>query len=156
MDLRFEIDSAEAMQSLGEYLGGLLRGGEVFSLSGPLGVGKTTFVQGVARALDVREMVTSPSFAIIHVHDGRLRLIHCDFYRLESSDELENIGFDDYLGAGNVVFAEWGSPFLTDIPGGVSELSFHDHGSARTLSVCAAARDELLVREWVAKWQSLH
>ncbi len=155
MRLHFEVCSADAMLRLGECLGSLLRGGEVFSLSGPLGVGKTTFVKGVARGLGVAALVTSPSFAIIHVHEGRLRLVHCDFYRLESPHELDNTGFEDYLGTENVVMAEWGAGFLQGIPGGVTEVCFVGDDLGREVSAAVVAeRDLWLVKEWMRKWQS--
>ena len=152
-----KVVTADEMLRLGEGLGRLLRGGEVFALSGPLGAGKTTFVQGVARGLAVTGWVTSPSFSIIHVHEGRLRLIHCDFYRLDSQEEMQNIGFEDYLAPDSVVFAEWGQDFLSGTAGGVTHLCITNDGARRELWVTeVAGRDIVLMKEWIEQWRSWH
>jgi tRNA threonylcarbamoyladenosine biosynthesis protein TsaE len=157
MSITIRVFTADEMLNLGENLGRLLRGGEVFSLSGPLGAGKTTFVQGVARGLAVPGIVNSPSFAIIHVHEGRLSLVHCDFYRLESPEELENIGFDDYLSPESTVFAEWGRDFLQGVPSGVTTLHIETEGDVRQVHILEVAKGETdLVKEWVCRWQCSH
>jgi len=91
---------------LGRRLGKLLEGGEVVALSGPLGVGKTVLIKGLARGLGVDEReVVSPSFALVHEHQGRLPLYHIDLYRL-SPEEVALLGLEEYLGQG-VCAVEW-------------------------------------------------
>lgn len=83
-------------------------GGGVVTLSGDLGSGKTTFTQGMARALGVKRPVTSPTFAIVSEYEGdTMRLIHMDLYRLHGPDDLEAIGFYDYLSSEALVVIEW-------------------------------------------------
>lgn len=90
---------------LGHRLGELLEGGEVIALHGPLGVGKTVLVKGLARGLAVQEEVVSPSFALVHEHEGRLPLYHIDLYRL-SREEVALLGLEEYWGRG-VCAVEW-------------------------------------------------
>jgi tRNA threonylcarbamoyladenosine biosynthesis protein TsaE len=105
---RFATTSADETQALAERLGRLAAAGDIIALAGDLGAGKTAFVQGLARGLDVRSArVASPSFTIVNEHAGRLPLIHADLYRLADPEELEELGFRDYLGRGAVVAVEW-------------------------------------------------
>ena len=87
---------------------GRLKPGAVVAFSGDLGAGKTAFVRGMARGLDIPERVTSPTFTIVNEYEGgRLPLFHFDMYRLSSSDELFDIGWEDYLVRGGVCAVEW-------------------------------------------------
>ena len=77
-------------------------------LEGPLGAGKSELARGVARGLGVRETVTSPSFTILNVYDsGRVPLYHFDWYRLESAEELFEMGMEEYLGGDGIALVEW-------------------------------------------------
>ena len=85
--------TAADLPQIGEALGRALAPGDVVGLIGPLGAGKTTFVQGVARGAGVRDRhVASPTFALVNEHPGRVPLVHVDFYRIESARELEELG----------------------------------------------------------------
>ena len=100
--------SAEETKNLGTRLAEELRAGDVILLEGPLGAGKSELARGVARGLDVRETVTSPSFTILNVYEsGRLPLYHFDWYRLESAEELFEMGMDEYLGGDGIALVEW-------------------------------------------------
>lgn len=99
-------DSAEETRRLGRALGAHLEGRDVVCLRGPLGAGKTTLIQGLAEGLGVGERVTSPSFTLIHEHQGRLPLYHLDLYRLAAGD-LPGIGVEEVLAADAVVAIEW-------------------------------------------------
>jgi len=105
----FTIPSHKAEDTLkaGEAIGRSLRGGEILSLSGELGAGKTVLVRGVARGLSIHDFITSPTFVIVKSYPGRLILHHMDFYRLETLDDLESIGFEDFLQEDTVVAIEW-------------------------------------------------
>ena len=82
--------------------------GGVVALQGGLGAGKTTFVQGLARALGIRRPVTSPTFTLVGEYQGtRLRLVHVDLYRLRAPDDLDAIGFEEYLERGALLAIEW-------------------------------------------------
>ena len=100
--------SPEETEHIGEMLGRRLRPGTVVAYRGGLGMGKTAFTRGLARGLGCAGRVTSPTFTIVNEYDeGRLPLFHFDMYRLGSSDELFDIGWEDYLTRGGVCAVEW-------------------------------------------------
>lgn len=92
---------------LGEALGSFLDRGDVVTVSGELGAGKTCLAQGVALGLGVRDRVTSPTFTIIQEYDGRVPFYHIDLYRLRDAGDLEGLGFEDYIHGDGVVLIEW-------------------------------------------------
>jgi len=95
-------------EELGRRLGQALEPGAVIAFTGDLGAGKTAFTRGLARGLDIPDRVTSPTFTIVNEYEGgRLPLFHFDMYRLGSSDELFDIGWEDYLARGGVCAVEW-------------------------------------------------
>ena len=100
-------NSPEETEQLGEALGKKLWPGAVIAYTGDLGAGKTAFTRGLARGLGVSERVTSPTFTIVNEYEGRLPLFHFDMYRLGSSEELFDIGWEDYLARGGVCAVEW-------------------------------------------------
>ena len=102
--------------ALGEVLAPLLRAGDVLILSGDLGAGKTQLTKGIARGLGVAEPVTSPTFNILLVHQGRLPLYHFDLYRLETAEQLEDLDYWGTLEAGGVGVVEWGDRFPGALP----------------------------------------
>lgn len=103
--------SPEQTRRLAARAAALLRGGEVLLLHGPLGGGKTCFVQGLCAALGVAEDVTSPTFTLVNRYEGRLPVLHLDFYRIDDGADLADIGVDALLeeveDAGAVLVAEW-------------------------------------------------
>ena len=101
-------NSPAETEALGERLAGQLTPGAVVAYTGDLGAGKTAFTRGLARGLGVTEPVTSPTFTIVNEYEsGRLPLFHFDMYRLGSSEELYDIGWEDYLSRGGVCAVEW-------------------------------------------------
>ncbi len=107
--------SPEETFRIGERIGKTAQAGEIYTLRGDLGVGKTVFTQGVAAGLGIREPVNSPTFTIIQEYDeGRLPFFHFDVYRIEDIEEMEEIGYDDYFFGGGVCMIEW--------PGRIEEL----------------------------------
>jgi tRNA threonylcarbamoyladenosine biosynthesis protein TsaE len=113
---RMTVPGPEAMEALGECLGRLLRPGDVVSLSGDLGAGKTVFTKGIARGLGSADPVTSPTFTIVHEYRGRCPLFHMDVYRLDDPAELLDLGFDEYAGGEGVVVIEWGDRLKELLP----------------------------------------
>ena len=100
--------SPEQTELLGKKLAELLRPGDVIAYYGELGAGKTAFTRGLAAGLGIREAVTSPTYTIVNEYlSGRMPLFHFDMYRLSSSDELFDIGWEDYLARGGVCAVEW-------------------------------------------------
>ena len=101
-------NAPEETEALGAQLGALLKPGTVLAYTGDLGAGKTAFTRGLARGLGICEQVTSPTFTLVNEYEtGRIPLFHFDMYRLGSSDELFDIGWDDYLVRGGVCAVEW-------------------------------------------------
>ena len=101
-------NSTAETRALGARLAEKLKAGDVVLLEGALGAGKSELARGVAGGLDVKETVTSPSFTILNVYEsGRVPLYHFDWYRLESSEELYELGMDEYLGGDGIALVEW-------------------------------------------------
>lgn len=100
--------SAEETRHLASQLAGQLKAGDCVILIGELGAGKTTFVQGLAQGLGVAEVVRSPTFILMREYHGRVPLYHFDAYRIESLNELREIGFEETLRAQGVTVIEWG------------------------------------------------
>ena len=95
-------------EAVGEALGKVLTPGTVIAYRGDLGAGKTAFTRGLARGLGSAEPVTSPTYTIVNEYtSGRIPLFHFDMYRLRSSDDLFDIGWDDYLERGGICAVEW-------------------------------------------------
>lgn len=92
---------------MGEKLGRKLYPGAVITMDGPLGSGKTTFVKGVARALGIKEEITSPSFTIVSEYYGNMPLYHMDLYRIDSMEEFELIGPEEMIDGKGVSIIEW-------------------------------------------------
>ncbi len=106
--MEYMTNAPEETEALGEKLGKLLRPGTVLAYLGDLGAGKTAFTRGLARGLGCRETVTSPTYTIVNEYlGGRLPLFHFDMYRLTSSDDLWDIGWEDYLDRQGVCAVEW-------------------------------------------------
>ena len=106
--MEFITRSPEETEKIGAALGNLLKPGSVIAYCGDLGAGKTAFTRGLARGLGCTDIVTSPTYTIVNEYlSGKLPLFHFDMYRLRSSDELFDIGWEDYLDRGGVCAVEW-------------------------------------------------
>ena len=104
----FITNSPQETENVGQGLAEKLKPGTVIAYEGDLGAGKTAFTRGLARGLGAAERVTSPTYTIVNEYvSGRLPLFHFDMYRLGSSDELFDIGWEDYLQRGGVCAVEW-------------------------------------------------
>lgn len=103
-----ETNSPEETFRAGRKLGEKAKSGQVFTLTGDLGVGKTVFTQGLARGLGIEEPVNSPTFTIVQVYDeGRLPFYHFDVYRIGDIEEMDEVGFEDYVMGEGVSLIEW-------------------------------------------------
>jgi tRNA threonylcarbamoyladenosine biosynthesis protein TsaE len=128
---------ADAMRAIGERIGGRLCAGQMLILNGPLGAGKTTLVQGIARGLGISDSITSPTFVISHMHRGpSALLIHVDAYRLSNPRDLSALDLDDYLDEA-VAVVEWGGNVFAgeDDDQLVITLARSDSDDTRTLSM---------------------
>ncbi|OGC11630.1 tRNA (adenosine(37)-N6)-threonylcarbamoyltransferase complex ATPase subunit type 1 TsaE [candidate division WOR-1 bacterium RIFOXYA12_FULL_52_29] len=108
--------SAEETVELGRKIGAVLRANEVVALTGGLGAGKTTLIQGIAQGFGVNDYVTSPTFIIINEYQGRLPLYHFDLYRLEDPGSIEELGVDEYFQRGGVCLIEWAERMTELLP----------------------------------------
>jgi tRNA threonylcarbamoyladenosine biosynthesis protein TsaE len=152
-DLLITSGTPQQTQDCGATLGALLEPGSVVILSGDLGAGKTQFAKGVARALGSRDVVTSPTFNILMVHDGgRVPLYHFDLYRLESEEELDDIDYFGLLEQDAVSIVEWGDKFAGALPLDYVQVVFElgdDELELRSLRVTAVGERSLRV---LAAW----
>jgi tRNA threonylcarbamoyladenosine biosynthesis protein TsaE len=112
-----ETHSEEETIRAGADVGRLLRPGSVVACFGELGSGKTRFIQGVCKSLGVNEHVASPTFTIVNeYHVGDTHVCHFDFYRLASTNELREIGFEEYLDGENICLIEWADRVQDSLP----------------------------------------
>ena len=106
--MTYTTNSPAETEAIGAALGKILPGSTVLAYRGDLGAGKTAFTRGLARGLGCSEIVTSPTYTIVNEYlGGRLPLFHFDMYRLASSDDLWDIGWEDYLDRGGICAVEW-------------------------------------------------
>ena len=106
--MTYVTNSPAETEALGQRLAETLQPGDVIAYTGDLGAGKTAFTRGLARGLGITERITSPTFTIVNEYlGGRLPLFHFDMYRLGSSEELYEIGWEDYLNRGGICAVEW-------------------------------------------------
>ena len=106
--MTYVTNSPAETEALGQRLAERLQPGDVIAYTGDLGAGKTAFTRGLARGLGITERITSPTCTIVNEYQGgRLPLFHFDMYRLGSSEELYEIGWEDYLARGGVCAVEW-------------------------------------------------
>ena len=106
--MQFTTNSPAQTESIGTALGKIIEPGPVIAYRGDLGAGKTAFTRGLAKGLGCSEIVTSPTYTIVNEYlSGRIPLFHFDMYRLASSDDLWDIGWEDYLERGGICAVEW-------------------------------------------------
>ena len=112
----YSSQSPEATRAFAHKLGERLQIGDVVLLQGGLGAGKTEFVKGIAEGFGVTEPVTSPTFALMNIYQGRAPLYHFDLYRLNRPEQLFEIGFDEFVGGDGLALVEWPDLFAAEMP----------------------------------------
>jgi tRNA threonylcarbamoyladenosine biosynthesis protein TsaE len=130
--------SAEETRDLATSIASILRPGDVISLTGDLGAGKTTFVQGAARGLGAVDPVLSPTFTLVRQYAGPVPIYHLDVYRLERMQDVIDLGFEEMTDANGVVFVEWGDAIEALLPPEHLQLELSippEEGTARLLEV---------------------
>jgi tRNA threonylcarbamoyladenosine biosynthesis protein TsaE len=125
---QFEImtNTPEETGEFAERLARYLKAGDVITLEGDLGAGKTTFTKGLAKGLGVKKTVNSPTFTIIKEYKGRMPLYHMDVYRLD--DSFEDLGFEEYFEGGGVTVVEWAHLIEDQLPQELLGLSIYREG----------------------------
>ena len=127
-----ETSSAAETRALGEKLADRLQPGDVVVLAGDLGAGKSELARGIARGLGVKETVPSPSFTILNVYEsGRCPLYHFDWYRMESAEELYELGMDEYLGGDGIAVVEWAERCPEAIPENALRITLETTGEEK-------------------------
>ena len=117
----FYTNSPAETEAVGAALGAVLQAGTILAYRGDLGAGKTAFTRGLARGLGCTDLVTSPTYTIVNEYlNGRLPLFHFDMYRLASSDDLWDIGWEDYLERGGICAVEWSENVEDAMEGAIS------------------------------------
>lgn len=119
-----ETDSEKKTWELGFSMGRAARAGDVYTLAGELGVGKTVFAKGVAAGLGIDEPVSSPTFTIVQVYDGgRLPFYHFDVYRIGDIEEMEEAGYEDYIYGDGLALIEWADMIEELLPGKRTDIA---------------------------------
>ncbi|MGI8984769.1 MAG: tRNA (adenosine(37)-N6)-threonylcarbamoyltransferase complex ATPase subunit type 1 TsaE [Acidimicrobiales bacterium] len=120
--------SVEETRALAAGVATLAAPGDLIVLAGDLGTGKTAFAQGFARGLGVEEAVTSPAFILVRTYRGRLPLVHLDVYRLDTMQELVDLGIAELLDDGAVTLIEWGDAVAPGLPANFLEVRLEARG----------------------------
>ena len=156
-NFKFQITtfSLDETQALGQKIGATVTSGTVIALTGDLGSGKTSFVQGLARGLGVSPdfYITSPTFTIINEYPGRYRLFHVDLYRIDNPYETEEIGLYDIMGGDGITVIEWADRIENDLPTEHLHLQFKIlDDETRKISIHAYGSKENILLKETKKW----
>lgn len=151
--------SVEETRAIAAALASALRPGDVVTLSGDLGAGKTSFVQGAAAALGVAERVTSPTFILMREYQGAFPILHLDVYRMSNLQELTDLGYEEFMNPSSIVFIEWGDAIGPLLPDEFLDVELRGYSDEeRSLDLHAHGREwnERLaaVREAFAEWSA--
>ena len=122
----------EELISIGQNIGSLLNSGDIIVLSGDLGAGKTTLTKGIAKGLNISQMIKSPTYTIVREYEGRLPLYHLDVYRI--GDDPDSLDLDDFLYGDGVTIIEWGELLDEDLLGDYLLISIAHYGDGRQLT----------------------
>ncbi|NLO76033.1 MAG: tRNA (adenosine(37)-N6)-threonylcarbamoyltransferase complex ATPase subunit type 1 TsaE [Clostridia bacterium] len=158
----FESYSTEDTVALAEKLGRKLQGGEVLALEGDLGAGKTHFVKGLAKGLGAKDTVTSPTFTLLHLYEGRIPLAHFDVYRLPFPEAFEELGYEEYFSGSGVTAIEWSDLIAPFLPAEYLQIKItrvyrQETGEGRLISFNPHGESmETLVKELVLNESSGH
>lgn len=126
---------------LGKMLGGSLPPNSVVCFSGDLGVGKTTFIRGIAAAMDCEDAVSSPTFTYMNLYPGKVPIYHFDLYRLASEEEFVHMGFDEFFDADGICCVEWSENISSLLPDGALKIRLkHVDASKREIDIFGLER----------------
>ena len=152
MDIEIETENADRTREVGQALASLLQPRDTVVLTGDLGAGKTTLVQGVGRGLGVEDHVASPTFTLVREYSGRLEVAHVDVYRLERVQDVVDLALDELGGPDRVLLVEWGDA--------VSDLLPRDRLRVELTTARVDEETRRIVitaqgRSWAGRWERL-
>ena len=151
MRIELRTETPEQTREVGDVLATFLRPRDTVILTGDLGAGKTTLVQGIGRGLGVEEHVASPTFTLVREYAGRLDVAHVDVYRLERIQDVVDLGLDELGGPDRVLLVEWGDAVEELLPDDrlLVELTTDGVGETRRITIVPQGRS------WAARWEGL-
>lgn len=114
--MKYLSHSEDETQKIGFEVAEKIKKGDVISLTGSLGAGKTVFAKGFAKQLGIGEAIVSPTFTLVQEYDGRMKMYHLDLYRLSGEDEFESMGGEDFLYSDGVTLIEWSEKIESMLP----------------------------------------
>lgn len=114
--MKYLSHSEDETQKIGYEVAEKIKKGDVISLTGSLGAGKTVFAKGFAKQLGIEEAIVSPTFTLVQEYDGRVKMYHLDLYRLSGEDEFESMGGEDFLYSDGVTLIEWSEKIESMLP----------------------------------------
>ena len=135
----YKSNSPKETENIARAFSKELKSGDVLCSNGDLGVGKTAFVQGLVKALGVNEPISSPTFTIVNCYEGTLPIYHFDVYRIDDSDEMYEIGFEEYVYGNGISIIEWSEKIADILPENRYEIEickdYSIHEDFRTISI---------------------
>ncbi len=142
---------------IGKIIGESLKSGTVICLEGDLGAGKTTLTQSIAKGLEIHDYVTSPTFTIIKEYNGRLNLYHMDAYRLDSEDEMYDLGYYEYINSDGVCIIEWASKIKGLIPKSAINITININyeNNNRELDINGEGEQFNIIEEELQKYENI-
>lgn len=133
--MKIKVKNLDELEKFSIKLAKKLQNGDVISLIGDLGAGKTTLVQFLAKELGIDDYVTSPTFSIVNIYDGDYQINHLDLYRLENPSELEQIDYETYFYPDGITFIEWAKMGGDYLPDDMIEIEITQIGNERLIEI---------------------
>lgn len=134
--MEFRTTSPEETITLGEKIGSLLKKGDIIAMQGTLAAGKTTITKGIAKALGIKDTITSPTFCLISEYEGKMPLYHMDVYRLDGAEDFANLGTEDMLYGNGISIIEWSEKIMEELPKKTIILKIEpNEDNSRTISL---------------------
>ncbi len=149
MNLNIITKSSEEMKNLGKEVGKLAKSGDLLAFYGELGAGKTCFIQGISRGLEVKDYVTSPSFTIVNEYQGKIPVYHFDLFRLDNTEEIFELGYEEYLYGEGLTVIEWAEKVEHFLPKEHLKIyiEFEDRGRRKISFIPQGERFEEYLKE---------
>ena len=136
--LEFTTKTSEETIELGFKIGQKLKKGNIIAMQGTLAAGKTTITKGIAKALEITDTITSPTFCLISEYEGKMPLYHFDVYRLEGPEDFINLGSEDMLYGDGVSIIEWSEKIMEELPSSTIIIRLEpdsEQGTSRTITI---------------------